>query len=459
MKSRTVRIALIAALGLLPVVAAFAQLPKGDSGTPAAPSGAIEPKSGERAITILVPDEGEFFVRFLKSANAEPVELPFRFTDKRTTVKVPAGLGKSGRIAIDDGNTGNTAIVPIPAKDSLDLHRLDFDYVHRVEVKVNFEGNPVKVAEVNLTAKDKSPRHRTIDASAQGTAVFRDVPVGSAMMSVVYGDNKSETRTLDISTDHPAGALVINCAVTNKVPTIPAPPAASTTPSTGAPVAPAQPIPGIQPGTPATGHEGSGFAGVVGDILALLVAGGVIFLLYRWAQSGGMAATLKKAGIEVSGPSAPSAAGTPWQPNAPAPPVVSDPSLCPFCGQKKDGAGNCACTLSGAALATGPHSPAIPIQPRLVGTVGVYSGTIFPLAGNGSGVSLGRETTNTIPLPNDTTVSRRHACIRVESGSYILSDEGSSNGVFVNGAKIAGAQALRPGDELQIGNTRFRFEV
>ena len=146
-------------------------------------------------------------------------------------------------------------------------------------------------------------------------------------------------------------------------------------------------------------------------------------------------------------------------PNAPAAPVVSDPSICQFCGQKKDQAGNCACTLSGAAINTGPTSPVVPTQPRLVATLGVYSGSIFPLNVNGASCTLGREATNTIPLGNDTTVSRRHASIRTEAGNYVVADEGSSNGVYVNGVKISGSQPLNPGDEVQIGNTRFRFEV
>jgi pSer/pThr/pTyr-binding forkhead associated (FHA) protein len=39
-----------------------------------------------------------------------------------------------------------------------------------------------------------------------------------------------------------------------------------------------------------------------------------------------------------------------------------------------------------------------------------------------------------------------------------VTDLGSSNGVFVNGVRIGGSQPLRSGDEVQIGNTRFRFE-
>lgn len=198
---------------------------------------------------------------------------------------------------------------------------------------------------------------------------------------------------------------------------------------------------------------------LIETLLGLAVAGGLIYGIYRWSQSGGMAATLKKAGIEVSGPTPGSDAGTPWNPNAPAAPVVSDPTMCQFCGQKKDPAGNCACTLAGTAINTGPASAAIPTQPRLVGTMGAYSGRIFPVTANGSAMTVGREPTNAISLADDTTVSRRHASIRVENGSYIVADEGSSNGVFVNGVRISGSQALRPGDEVQIGNTRFRFEL
>jgi hypothetical protein len=141
--------------------------------------------------------------------------------------------------------------------------------------------------------------------------------------------------------------------------------------------------------------------------------------------------------------------------------VVADPSLCPFCGEKRDSSGSCACTLApgaGAGVSSGV-TPAVPTQPRLVASVGVYSGSIFPLAFNGSGITVGRDPTNTISLSNDTTVSRRHASFNYENGTYIITDEGSSNGIYVNGVRISGSQPLRPGDEVQIGNTRFRFEV
>jgi pSer/pThr/pTyr-binding forkhead associated (FHA) protein len=43
-------------------------------------------------------------------------------------------------------------------------------------------------------------------------------------------------------------------------------------------------------------------------------------------------------------------------------------------------------------------------------------------------------------------------------GAFEVIDEGSSNGTYVNGQRIAGRQALSPGDEVQVGSARFRFE-
>jgi pSer/pThr/pTyr-binding forkhead associated (FHA) protein len=82
-------------------------------------------------------------------------------------------------------------------------------------------------------------------------------------------------------------------------------------------------------------------------------------------------------------------------------------------------------------------------------------GQIFPIAGE---TTIGRDATNGVPLAMDTTVSRRHAVIAADGGGYIIRDQGSSNGTFVNGQRVE-ETALRPGDEVSIGGTRFRFEA
>jgi hypothetical protein len=425
-------------------------------------------KTQSRSLNIVVPVAGDYTARLLPSADAkDPNQLPITFQDRRTVISFdPSVLGKNPRIAIDDVAKGKTAVKPIPSSDTLELRPMDFDRLRLLEVKVLSDNRPVRAAVVTLTAADRSSQSKTIDTSSQGTARFEDVPVGSATLKLQYGDGFIETRDIQVTNDHPEGVQSVEATVTNRVPTLDTPAAGQNAPpSTGGMTGGGsglQPAPGLPPSSSAPqSQSGGGLVGLVGTLLGLSVGAGAIYLLYRWAQSGGMAATLKKAGIEVSGPAPPSDAGAPWKPNAPPPPVVADPSLCPFCGEKRDSSGSCACTLApgaGAGVSSGV-TPAVPTQPRLVASVGVYSGSIFPLAFNGSGITVGRDPTNTISLSNDTTVSRRHASFNYENGTYIITDEGSSNGIYVNGVRISGSQPLRPGDEVQIGNTRFRFEV
>lgn len=55
-------------------------------------------------------------------------------------------------------------------------------------------------------------------------------------------------------------------------------------------------------------------------------------------------------------------------------------------------------------------------------------------------------------------VSRRHCQLFEKKGMLLVKDLGSSNGVFVNGKKIAEQHVLEPGDEMTIGQVTFRVE-
>ncbi len=440
--------------------------PPGPSAQLSSPGAQPSVPAGQRAITVILPEAGPKFARIIPSGDAkQPAQLPIDFSDKKVAVTFdPVAVGKTPKIAIDDAKTGNTAIKPITDSNEITLLRPDFDRVHVANVKVTYDNKPVQVARVTLEPFDKASQTKMVDSSMQGVAVFNDVAAGKAKLNIVYGDNLTQNQDIVITTDHSPGALNVTAAVSNKVATLDTPAAggaSSAGSSSGTQATPGAAPTGPAPVAPAP-DTGGGIGGFIGQILALAVVGGGIYLFWKWFQSGGFAATMKKVGIEVSGPTPPSAAGTPWQPNATAAPVIADPSVCQFCGQKKDAGGNCACALSPGSFpgaAVGPMSTVVASQPRLVATMGVYSGSIFPLNPNGTGVTLGRDTTNSIPLDNDTTVSRRHAAIRADNGGFIVSDEGSSNGVYVNGVRISGPQPLRPGDEVQIGNTRFRFEM
>jgi hypothetical protein len=68
---------------------------------------------------------------------------------------------------------------------------------------------------------------------------------------------------------------------------------------------------------------------------------------------------------------------------------------------------------------------------------------------------LGRSSSCELRFADD-TVSRRHAELRVEDGSWILRDLGSSNGTWVNGRRVIEAE-VAAGDELYLGGCRFRL--
>jgi hypothetical protein len=74
---------------------------------------------------------------------------------------------------------------------------------------------------------------------------------------------------------------------------------------------------------------------------------------------------------------------------------------------------------------------------------------------NEENTSIGRSPDCDIFL-DDVTVSRQHAVIRRNDGSFVIEDQGSLNGTFVNRRRIESAE-LADGDELQIGKYRLTF--
>jgi hypothetical protein len=57
---------------------------------------------------------------------------------------------------------------------------------------------------------------------------------------------------------------------------------------------------------------------------------------------------------------------------------------------------------------------------------------------------------------DDVTVSRRHAVLSQRDDHFVIEDQGSLNGTFVNRRRVESAE-LEDGDELQIGKYRLTF--
>jgi hypothetical protein len=85
-----------------------------------------------------------------------------------------------------------------------------------------------------------------------------------------------------------------------------------------------------------------------------------------------------------------------------------------------------------------------------------------PLVGQTVGLdrdvtTIGSVAGNTVLL-TDTGVSRKHIGIKRVDGGYELADLGSTNGVYVNGEKVA-RRKLAVGDVIRVGTTEIVFRV
>jgi hypothetical protein len=149
--------------------------------------------------------------------------------------------------------------------------------------------------------------------------------------------------------------------------------------------------------------------------------------------------------------------------------------FCPECGiRNSEGASFCV-RCGASLLADQPESATTlsylpgdePGEPNALAAVagdeaclvirsgGGRSGETYPL--RGSRVSIGRHPDAAIFL-DDVTVSRNHAQLVREGDEWVIVDEGSLNGTYVN--RHRGERAvLSDGDELQIGKYKLTFIV
>jgi len=93
------------------------------------------------------------------------------------------------------------------------------------------------------------------------------------------------------------------------------------------------------------------------------------------------------------------------------------------------------------------------MDPRIVAISGALKGQEFRL--DGGPVSIGRETSNQIVLP-DTAVSRHHCVVEWIDGRAQLTDGKSHNGTIVNGIPVS-QRILVHGDVLRVGHSELVF--
>lgn len=115
--------------------------------------------------------------------------------------------------------------------------------------------------------------------------------------------------------------------------------------------------------------------------------------------------------------------------------------------------------IADGAVAKGDSAMAELDQPTGTGRLeilnGGFEGMTYDLVGEE--IVIGRNPTTDITLL-DEGISREHAVILYDADAlaYVIEDLQSTNGTKVNGKRIRSAP-LNEGDEIQIGQTLFRF--
>jgi pSer/pThr/pTyr-binding forkhead associated (FHA) protein len=74
-------------------------------------------------------------------------------------------------------------------------------------------------------------------------------------------------------------------------------------------------------------------------------------------------------------------------------------------------------------------------------------------------VAIGRGGQNEVPLEGDEFASAQHARFESKRDGLWVEDIGSTNGTFVNGARVTTPRRLAKGDVVRVGQTDFRVEV
>jgi FHA domain len=77
---------------------------------------------------------------------------------------------------------------------------------------------------------------------------------------------------------------------------------------------------------------------------------------------------------------------------------------------------------------------------------------------NSAPLTVGRGGQNDLVLDGDEFASARHARIEMRGDGVWVQDLESTNGTFVNGSRVAGAQRVDAGDVLRVGETDLLVE-
>ncbi len=372
-------------------------------------------------IRITLPDKGDRQIWTAPSSPSGPPDAPIEAKDDSASIDVKPG---DTRIFVLDTKTGNLAETDVKklSGDAWKLSAGDFDKIWQVKVHVDHAGTPVAAAQVELGDGHKNVGS-LLTPSDKGDVSFYAVTPGHLKVTVRYKSQGHDATPLKQEFDQPLArsdaAPTLAISIPGEVDTAASPPADS------------KPAP-----TP--GPSANPFGAIVVYLfgLALAIAVGYFALMYAKRNSPAVASKLEQLGVQIPKPgdaaqADPGPAPVPIQP-APTQKIIlddaqPDPMPAPI-----------------------PSNPVA--NPRLVSS----GGEQIPL--NEGELVVGRDPDAGLSLATEQTISRKHAKLTRSGPEVTVTDLGSTNGTFLNGAPLSGEATLRPGDEVRFGAVAFRFE-
>jgi hypothetical protein len=375
-----------------------------------------------------------------KSAPSDSVKASGQSLD----YSVPA-FGGSDRIYIWDHSTNNIASKPIKdiANGAWAVKAADYTLIGSVVVRVEHKGQPVQAAKVRLSSKGRA-EEKLLDPSGKGDVSFFGYPAGDLRVKVSYNttDKKEESQEqiFPAAIKRDKADPIFTVSVPEEVATLAAP-----GPGTPAPGPQGTTRAGQKPAEDAKVDPGSPVTKLIILFVALVLIGGAGYFVFNMVINDPkrFESQLQKLGVQIPTQQDPNAgtpiAVTPLAPAPPPPKIMLDDSDPTPLGAAAAPVVSPIMTMSGG-------------EPTLV----KESGERFTLSEGET--EVGREDGLGISLVGETTVSRKHASISRSGKTAVVKDLGSTNGTFVNGTRLQGETALKPGDQVQFGSIRFRYE-
>lgn len=390
---------------------------------------------GGKPLKISFGADGERDVYFRDAAS--PGELGEAIGTSGTAVEVTPSTDPSKVVVIHDKKTGLVAEHPLKdllAAGSWTLKPEDYKRVFQVNIKVfQGEGKPVASGNVMLTAgADK--RSNLLSPGDNGTVSFKNLPKGEVAVQVQY-KAKDQTKTTakqifkgEIQDGKP---LEFTITISDSVETV----TKEETPEKGESDKPAAKD---SKETSRPQGETGGFGTLVGLLLGLALLGGIGYGIYRYVKASPdqTKEILSKVGLQPVDPAASASPVAAPDPPKPLQKIVLDDSA--------------PTSLGTPAPVFG--APAVK-NPRLV----LADGNVLLLQDGSS--EVGRDASKAIAFASESSVSRTHAVLRRSGDDVFVADAGSTNGTFVNGARLSSETLLQPGDVVMFGSITCRFEV